>query len=89
MSKRSYMEAVVKGLRAVGAVDVDFASRYEGNPLESGPVDGICNGTTEKKIFVRLLLSIDRRETTADAMETVCYRMCSLWMFRVHLLFDV
>lgn len=73
MSKRSYMEAVVKGLRAVDLVDVNFAPHYlgEGNPLKSGPVSDICNGTTKKKIFVRLLLSIDRRETTADAMETV------------------
>ncbi|RVX08094.1 Adenosine deaminase-like protein [Vitis vinifera] len=35
MSKRSYMEAVVKGLRAVDAVDVNFAPHYlgEGNDI--------------------------------------------------------
>lgn len=90
MSKRSYMEAVVKGLRAVSAVDVDFAPAHylgEGNPLKSGPTNNICNGTIKKKIFVRLLLSIDRRGTTEDAMETVCNCMC--WMFRIHVLLDI
>lgn len=88
MSKRSYMEAVVNGLKAVSAVDVDFAPGYlgEGNPRKSGPVNDICNGTTRRKIFVRLLLSIDRRETTADAMETVSNCMCALRMFWIHVL---
>ncbi|KAK0579037.1 hypothetical protein LWI29_020017 [Acer saccharum] len=72
MSKRSYMEAVVEGLRAVSAVDIDFAPHnMDGNPVNDMITDDICNGTTRKKIYVRLLLSIDRRETTEAAMETV------------------
>lgn len=74
MSKRSYIEAVVEGLRAVSKVEVDFAYNELGT---GGPIDSIrkgdsCNGTARKKIYVRLLLSIDRRESTEAAMETVC-----------------
>ncbi|XP_024987880.1 adenosine deaminase-like protein [Cynara cardunculus var. scolymus] len=62
MSKRSYMEAVVEGLRSVSSsLDINFACDY---PEKS-------SATAEKKIYVRLLLSIDRRESTAAAMETV------------------
>ncbi|GAV69115.1 A_deaminase domain-containing protein [Cephalotus follicularis] len=73
MSKRSYMEAVVKGLKSVTAVDVDFASctvdtKSIVNPLLTNDT---CNASTRKKIYVRLLLSIDRRETTVAAIETV------------------
>ncbi|CAH1423810.1 unnamed protein product [Lactuca virosa] len=61
MSKRSYMEAVVEGLRSIRNLDINFSSddfdKY--------------SSTNEKKIFVRLLLSIDRRESTESAMETV------------------
>ncbi|KAE9591448.1 hypothetical protein Lal_00039040 [Lupinus albus] len=75
MSKRSYIEAVLKGLRSVNSVDVDFAPHSEDsktflNPLPSTTEDK-CNRDSRKKIFVRLLLSIDRRETTEAAMETV------------------
>lgn len=69
MTKRSYMEAVIKGLRAVTAVDVDFGSH---DTESDGPINDICNGSPRKKIYVRLLLSIDRRESTVSAMETVC-----------------
>lgn len=74
MSKRSYMEAVLEGLRAVGTVDVALISDnvVVGSPMNSVRVNDTCIGTTRKKIYVRLLLSIDRRETTAAAMETVC-----------------
>ncbi|XP_050215219.1 N6-mAMP deaminase isoform X2 [Mercurialis annua] len=73
MSKRTYIEAVIKGLRAVTAVEVDFT------PNNSDPRDAVnsismndsCCRTTRRKIYVRLLLSIDRRETTEAAMETV------------------
>ncbi|KAI3765196.1 hypothetical protein L2E82_15224 [Cichorium intybus] len=61
MNKRSYMEAVVEGLRSVNSLEINFSS-YD---VEK------CSGTNEKKIFVRLLLSIDRRESTQAAMETV------------------
>ncbi|KAM7265591.1 hypothetical protein ACFE04_003274 [Oxalis oulophora] len=74
MSKRSYMEAVVEGLRSVSKVDVDFTSHTLGdkNPLSSSLTNGgISNGTIKKKIYIRLLLSIDRRETLESAMETV------------------
>ncbi|CAJ2649530.1 unnamed protein product [Trifolium pratense] len=75
MSKHSYIEAVLEGLRAVSSVDVDFIPNSEelkhlSNPLLSTTNDK-CNENTRKKIFVRLLLSIDRRETTEAAMETV------------------
>ncbi|KAK7264500.1 hypothetical protein RJT34_32109 [Clitoria ternatea] len=76
MSKRSYMEAVLEGLRAVSSVDVAFIPYSEeeprniSNPLHSQSNDKCCENT-RKKIFVRLLLSIDRRETTEAAMETV------------------
>ncbi|KAI4298661.1 hypothetical protein L6164_032194 [Bauhinia variegata] len=73
MTKRSYMEAVVKGLRAESSVDVVFMSYTAngGSFVNSLPSNDEYNGKTRKKIYVRLLLSIDRRETTAAAMETV------------------
>ncbi|GAB4830904.1 hypothetical protein Ancab_004932 [Ancistrocladus abbreviatus] len=73
MSKRSYMDAVIEGLRAVSAVDVDFAPVSTGarRMVNSAHVRDSCNGTLRKKMYVRLLLSIDRRETTASAMETI------------------
>ncbi|KAK7303281.1 hypothetical protein RJT34_14184 [Clitoria ternatea] len=76
MSKRSYVEAVVKGLKSVTSVDVDFIPPSEDskslfNPLPPSVTHDKCNGHVRKKIFVRLLLSIDRRETTEAAMETV------------------
>lgn len=74
MSKRSYIEAVVEGLRTVSTVEVDFASCElgAGGPVNSFCKGDACNGTARKKIYVRLLLSIDRRETTEAAIETVC-----------------
>ncbi|KAJ1405599.1 Metal-dependent hydrolase [Sesbania bispinosa] len=77
MSKRSYIEAVLEGLRAVNSVDVAFTPHNE--ELRTLPIpnhvlsttNDKCNGNTRKKIFVRLLLSIDRRETAEAAMETV------------------
>lgn len=67
MSKRSYMEAVVEGLKSVTSLDVNFSSSND-DDLEKK-----CEAPTGKKIYVRLLLSIDRRESTAAAMETVCF----------------
>lgn len=63
MSKRSYMEAVIKGLRSISEVDVEFCTATN--------TQNSCEGVGRKKIYVRLLLSIDRRETTESAMETV------------------
>ena len=73
MTKRSYMEAVMEGLKAVSTVDVAFAPHNvdAGSLRESLPINDACDGK-RKKIYVRLLLSIDRRESTAAAMETVC-----------------
>ncbi|KAK2973017.1 hypothetical protein RJ640_005560 [Escallonia rubra] len=71
MSKRSYMEAVVEGLRAVSTVEVDFGSHDLSTAADSSAISDKGNGTQRKKIYVRLLLSIDRRETTTAAMETV------------------
>ncbi|XP_020270022.1 LOW QUALITY PROTEIN: adenosine deaminase-like protein [Asparagus officinalis] len=72
MTKRSYMKAVIDGLRDVDTVDVSFISS-----------DILINHTSEKKkrIFVRLLLSIDRRETTEAAMETVCSLLLLLFTY--------
>jgi adenosine deaminase len=39
--------------------------------LNSIAMNDACDGTKKKKIYVRLLLSIDRRETTEAAIETV------------------
>ncbi|WZZ14342.1 N6-mAMP deaminase [Brassica rapa] len=66
MSKRSYMEAVIKGLRSISEVDVEFVAAPDSEKLHNS-----CDGVGRKKIYVRLLLSIDRRETTESAMETV------------------
>ncbi|KAL5978473.1 hypothetical protein ACLOJK_029590 [Asimina triloba] len=73
MSKRSYMEAVLDGLRAVDTVDVSFipSNGNTESPLELSSRKVKCEGKGGKKIYVRLLLSIDRRETTASAIETV------------------
>ncbi|XP_065879337.1 N6-mAMP deaminase-like [Euphorbia lathyris] len=69
MTKRSYMEAVVKGLREVTEVEVNLTSHNwdAKNSMNSIPL----NDTKRRKIHVRLLLSIDRRESTEAAMETV------------------
>ncbi|PON38398.1 Adenosine/AMP deaminase domain containing protein [Parasponia andersonii] len=73
MTKCSYMEAVIEGLKAVTAVDVAFMTHDvdAGTRVDSVLLTDTCNGTARKKIYVRLLLSIDRRETTEAAMETV------------------
>ncbi|KAL2339169.1 hypothetical protein Fmac_013615 [Flemingia macrophylla] len=75
MSKRSYVEAVLDGLRAVSSVVVAFTPyKVEPGNLSSPLFSGVndkYNGNPRKRIFVRLLLSIDRRETTEAAMETV------------------
>lgn len=75
MSKRSYVEAVLKGLRSVSSVDVDFIPHGEDSETLYNHLPVItndkCNGDSRKRIFVRLLLSIDRRETTEEAVETV------------------
>ena len=73
MTKLSYMKAVINGLRAVDTVDVAFIASDGStrNSTEFIPMND--TNAKRKKIYVRLLLSIDRRETTAAAMETVCW----------------
>ncbi|WOL06722.1 adenosine deaminase-like protein isoform X1 [Canna indica] len=74
MTKRSYMEAVIDGIKAVDSVDVAFVTSDTSKLMTcsgSIPVNGTGSPIKRKKIYVRLLLSIDRRETTAAAMETV------------------
>ncbi|XP_052112691.1 N6-mAMP deaminase-like [Arachis duranensis] len=75
MSKRSYVEAVLEGIRSVSSVDVALIPYTEDprNLLESlhAATNDKCDGNSRKKIFVRLLLSADRRETTEATMETV------------------
>ncbi|XP_050371032.1 N6-mAMP deaminase [Argentina anserina] len=68
MTKHSYLEAVLEGIKAVSTVDVDFRPHDSENFPHRNDT---CNGSTRKKIYVRLLLSIDRRGTTEAAMETV------------------
>jgi adenosine deaminase len=68
MSKRSYVDAVIKGLTSVSLVDVDFIPKTEDSKSLNNDK---CNGNSRKRIIVRLILSIDRRETTEAAMETV------------------
>lgn len=73
MTKRSYMNAVIKGLKAVEDVDVilfDSNLRTDG-ALSPTPMSDLAGDMKKKKIYVRLLLSIDRRETTSAALDTV------------------
>lgn len=63
MTKRSYMDAVMKGLKAVEDVDAVL--------FDSDLKRDLGGDTKKKKIYVRLLLSIDRRETTSAALDTV------------------
>lgn len=71
MSKRSYMEAVLEGIRSVKSIEIDLSDRHKLNADTTANSRCVNNGTGRKKIFVRLLLSIDRRETAEAAMETV------------------
>lgn len=71
MSKRSYMEAVLEGIRSVKSIEIDLSDKHKLNTDTSANCHFVNNGTESKKIYVRLLLSIDRRETAEAAMETV------------------
>ncbi|XP_037483745.1 N6-mAMP deaminase-like [Triticum dicoccoides] len=73
MTKRSYMNAVVKGLKSVEDVDVVlFDSNLRNDEkLSSTPMTDLGGDGKRKRIYVRLLLSIDRRETTSAALDTV------------------
>lgn len=71
MTKRSYMDAVINGLMAVDTVDVSFVPSNVKIESFSRTSSSHNNEMGRKHIYVRLLLSIDRRESTAAAMETV------------------
>lgn len=73
MTKRSYVEAVLTGLKAVETVQVIggpiFQAERPDGPRDLGTQIEGKKGKPE--IYVKLLLSIDRRESTEAAMETV------------------
>eukprot|EP01018_Ginkgo_biloba_P003531 Gb_00816 [translate_table: standard] len=73
MSKRSYIEAVLAGFKAVETVEAIFLSSNESIPSLSEGVqfNDTSKGPRIRQIYVRLLLSIDRRESSDGAMETV------------------
>eukprot|EP00250_Pteridium_aquilinum_P026506 c33112_g1_i1 orf=44-1195(+) len=64
MTKRSYVEAVLAGLKAVETVQVN-ASNFQSLQKEVGEIQ------TRPNMYVKLLLSIDRRESTEAAIDTV------------------
>eukprot|EP00252_Welwitschia_mirabilis_P011204 TRINITY_DN25227_c0_g1_i1.p1 TRINITY_DN25227_c0_g1~~TRINITY_DN25227_c0_g1_i1.p1 ORF type:complete len:380 (-),score=91.22 TRINITY_DN25227_c0_g1_i1:542-1681(-) len=70
MSKRSYVDAVLNGIKEAEAVEPIFVPFEDDiqNTLANIPQNGRVK---TKQIYVRLLLSIDRRETLDGAMETV------------------
>ncbi|MQL71931.1 hypothetical protein Taro_004264 [Colocasia esculenta] len=73
MTKRSYMKAVLDGLRAVDTVEIISSPflRPCSDTTNGVSINDQNYGAGRKKICVRLLLSIDRRESTVAAMETV------------------
>lgn len=60
------MEAVIDGLRSASSSNLDIN-------FSSDDFENFSKFKSEKKIIVRLLLCIDRRESTASAMETVSF----------------
>lgn len=73
MSKRSYVEAVLAGFKGVETVEAIFLPN-DGSmqqPLPPVQQNGPAEGPRMCQIYVRLLLSIDRRENLEGAMETV------------------
>ena len=71
MTKRSYVEAVLNGVKAVETAKVIFEMQRDEGIV--GKYE--CNKKTEMElkptIHVKLLLSIDRRENTQSAIDTV------------------
>ncbi|TQD75571.1 hypothetical protein C1H46_038868 [Malus baccata] len=60
MSKRSYLEAVLEGVRAVSAVDVAFRPQSSdvGSQKNSSLINHTCSGSARKKIYVKLALEM-------------------------------
>lgn len=71
MTKQSYLDAVIEGLKAVETVDVLLSVANDDHTIQFERLNNICGATKRKKIYIGLLLSIDRRESTSAAMETV------------------
>lgn len=71
MTKKSYLDAVIEGLKAVETVDVLLSVANDDHTIQFERLNNICGATKRKKIYIGLLLSIDRRESTSAAMETV------------------
>lgn len=73
MTKRSYVEAVLDGLKAVETARVLFDPKYK--TQSSSNSENQQTKAEEKRnkpnIYVKLLLSIDRRESTEAAIDTV------------------
>lgn len=74
MTKDSYMKAVMQGLNNVDEVEVVLNStQTSSNEEPETVINSFGNEIKQtRKIHVRILLSIDRRQTTESAMETVC-----------------
>lgn len=71
------MKAVMQGLKNVDKVEVVLnPTQTSSNEEPKTVLNNFCNGAKQRrKIHVRILLSIDRRQTTESAMETVCLRL--------------
>ncbi|XP_074275240.1 N6-mAMP deaminase-like [Silene latifolia] len=75
MMKRFYVEAFIDGLGRIleklCAVDIDLPfADIELEKRNAACMNNVCNVLNRKAIYVRLLLSIDRRDTLEGAMET-------------------
>jgi hypothetical protein len=71
MTKRSYVEAVIDGFKAVETARVIFETQRDGKAMEKFEHDHESGVDLKSTIHVKLLLSIDRRESTQSAIETV------------------
>jgi adenosine deaminase len=71
MTKRSYVEAVINGFKAVETANVIFETRRDEKVMENFEHDHESEVDLKSTIHVKLLLSIDRRESTQSAIETV------------------
>ena len=65
------MEAVLNGFKAVETVKVFFGMQRSGEITEKSENDHKNKAETKSIIHVKLLLSIDRRESTQSAIDTV------------------
>lgn len=78
MSKCFYMEVVIKGLRFISEVDVEFVVVIDFEKLYN-----LCDGVGRKKIYVRFFFSIDCREIIEFVMEIVSCCKIILKVFKI------